>query len=84
MRIIHHPPHHAQLNAVARVLCAFVAHLHGESSKGFDPRDCARLVLLAGVDLGTLITPEGDELLAELLAHAKRVDADRRQMGGAA
>lgn len=90
MKIITLPPQYARLNGVARVLAAFIAHLHTEASpkrKKFDPKQVCRLVMLAGVDLGSLTTPEGDALLAELLAEARRVEEERcpqpRRKGGA-
>lgn len=85
MRIIQHPPHTAALNSLARALAAFVAQLDAEArDNGFDAKACARMLLLSNVKaLGHIHSAEGDELLAELLAHSKRVAAERRK-GGAA
>lgn len=85
MRIIQHPPHHAQLNTIARALAAFVARLDAEARGRFDARKAARLILLANADsFEALTSADGDELLGELLAHAKRVAAERAEKGGAA
>lgn len=84
-RIISYPPHVADLQAVARVACSYVAHLHAEASGTIDAKAAARLLLLDSVNAGALITPEGDALLSELLAHLGRVQSARvMAKGGAA
>lgn len=76
----------ANVYAVARVLASFVAHLDAEARGKFDAAAAARLLMVAHVDQGTLITPEGDALLSELLGHLTRVQSARTPTakGGAA
>lgn len=85
MRVILHPPHSAAVNTIARALAAFVASLDSQARGTFDVKKAARLILLANVDsFEALHSADGDALLAELLAHSKRVSETRRRKGGAA
>lgn len=83
MKIISHPAYVADLNAIARTMAAFVADLHAKASGEFDVKKAARLLLLSNVDaFNSLNSGDGDELLGELLEHARRVRVQRK--GGAA
>lgn len=85
-RVIVLPAHVAALQGAGRVLAAVLARLYREARPGepFDPKSAARVLLLSGVDLGSLTSAEGDALFAELVDRAYNVSPRRWVKGGAA
>ena len=85
-RVIVLPAHVAALQGAGRVLAAIIAKLYREARPDaeFDPQQAARVLLLSGVDLGSLTSADGDALFAELVQRAYSVSPRKWVKGGAA